>query len=229
MLLKKKEQKTQNNIIQSFDNYKSFMSDFFEIFKIVKPNLNLFDSEHTNWKKLMLVLLWWDNDLKLHDYISSKYKSGKENLDFYCLWKNGFETFLWSGFNMLWYCNITNDIQESDLDDVWSYISGIKSGKYENINICYLGQNDEVIEFDLFPMCWLDIDYFSGRFGIDCSAQENNIQELCIWPGNNEVDVEVLTQYIQHIVYWIILEHRMHVCNYWSLVSLNILNKIATN
>jgi len=229
MLLKKKEQKIENNIIQSFDNYKNFMSDFFEIFKIVKPNLNLFENENTNWKKLMLVLLWSDNDLKLHDYIASKYKSGKEQLDFYCLWKNWFETFLWSGFNMLWYCNITNDVQESDLDDVWSYISGIKSWKYENVNICYLAQNNEVIEFDLFPMCWLDVDYFSGRFGIDCSNQENDIQELCIWPGNNEVDVEVLTQYIQHIVYWIILEHRINVCNYWSLVSLNILNKIATN
>jgi hypothetical protein len=48
MLIKKKEQKIENNIIQSFDNYKSFMSDFFEIFKIVKPNLNLFDNENTN-------------------------------------------------------------------------------------------------------------------------------------------------------------------------------------
>ncbi len=229
MLIKKKEQKIENNIIQSFDNYKSFMSDFFEIFKIVKPNLNLFDNENTNWKKLMLVLLWWDNDLKLHNYIASKYKSDKEQLDFYCLWKKWFETFLGSGFNMLWYCNITNDIQESDLDDVWAYISGIKSWKYENVNICYLGKNNEVIEFDLFPMCRLDIDYFAGRFGIDCSSQENNIQELCIWPGNDEVDVEVLTQYIQHIVYWIILEHRIYVCNYWRLVPLNILNKIATN
>jgi hypothetical protein len=57
MLLKKTEQKMQNNINQSFDSYKNFMSDFFEIFKIVKPNLNLFENDSTNSKKLMLVLL----------------------------------------------------------------------------------------------------------------------------------------------------------------------------
>lgn len=229
MLIKKKEQKIKNNIIQSFDNYKNFMSDFFEIFKIVKPNLNLFENDNTNWKKLILVLLWSKSDSKLCDYIASKYKSGDNNLDFYCLWKTWFETFLWSGFNMLWYCNITNDIQEADLDDVWSYISGIKHWKYENVNICYLGENWEVIDFDLFPMCWLDIDYFSGRFGISCLSKENNIEELCIWPDSNEVEVEMLLQYIQHIVYWIVLEHRINGCNYWSLVSLNILNKIAAN
>ncbi len=229
MLLKKKEQKTQNNIIQSFDNYKNFMSDFFEIFKIVKPNLNLFENENSNWKKLMLVLLSPEDDLKIYNYIFSKYKAENNDLDFYCLWKDWFEIFLWSGFNMLWYCNITNDLQESDLDNVWSYISGIKYWKYDNINICYLNQNNKVVEFDLFPLCWLDIDYFSNRFGIDCISKENNMEELCLWPGNNEVDVEVLTQYIQHIVYWIILEHKLYACNSWRLVSLNILNKIAAN
>jgi hypothetical protein len=52
---------------------------------------------------------------------------------------------------------------------------------------------------------------------------------LCIWPWNSEVEVEILMQYIQHIIYWIILEHRISNSNYWSLISLNILNKIATN
>jgi hypothetical protein len=48
MLLKKTEKKIKNDITQSFDNYKNFMSDFFEIFKIVKPNLNLFENENVN-------------------------------------------------------------------------------------------------------------------------------------------------------------------------------------
>ncbi len=229
MLLKKTEQKMQNNINQSFDSYKNFMSDFFEIFKIVKPNLNLFENDSTNSKKLMLVLLWSNDDWKIFDYISSKYNSEKDYLDCYCLWKEWFETFLWSWFNMLGYCNITNDVQESDLDDIWMYISGLKSFKYECVNICYLDKNNDVIEFDLFPMCWLDIDYFSNRFGINNSYNENNIEELCIWPWNSEVEVEILMQYIQHIIYWIILEHRISNSNYWSLISLNILNKIATN
>lgn len=229
MLLKKTEQNLQPNINQSFDNYKNFMSDFFEIFKIIKPNLNLLDNENIHWKKLMLVLLWSSNDFKVYDHIVSKYAAEKSSLDIYCLWKNWFETFLGSWFNMLWYSNITNDVEESDLDDVWMYISAIKSGKYKNVNICYLDKNDQLIEFDLFPMCWLDIDYFSNKFWIDVSLAENSLEELCVWPWNEEVELEILMQYMQHIVYWILLEHRVNTYNYWSLVSLKTLNKIAAN
>jgi hypothetical protein len=205
------------------------MSDFFEIFKIVKPNLNLFENENVNWKKLMLVLLWSNNDSKVYDYIGSKYETSKDYLDIYCLWKNWFETFLGSWFNMLWYCNVTNDIQESDLDDVWMYISALKTCKYECVNICYLDKNNEVVEFDLFPVCRLDIDYFVDRFEISHTSKEDELKELCIWPWNDELEVEIMMQYIQHIIYWIILQHRINNYSYWSLISLSLLNKVAAN
>jgi len=229
MLIKKTEEKQQFNITQSFDNYRNFMSDFFEIFKIVKPDLTLFDNENINWKKLVLVLLWSNNDLKIYDYMVLKYKLEKNKLDLYCLWKNWFETFLWSGFNMLWYSNITNDVQELDLENLWSCVSGIKSWKYEDISICYLDDKSEIVEFDLFPICWLDINYFSDRFNIKYDYDINDIQELCIWPWNREVEEDILIQYIQHIVYWIILERKFYKINDWSLVSLKVIDKIAAN
>ena len=47
MLPKKTEQKIFHQTNQSFDAYRNFMSDFFEIFNIVKPDLHLLQDQGT--------------------------------------------------------------------------------------------------------------------------------------------------------------------------------------
>jgi len=45
MITKTKEQKTLLCNLESFEKYRDFMSEFFEIFNIVKPNLDVLKNE----------------------------------------------------------------------------------------------------------------------------------------------------------------------------------------
>ncbi len=229
MIIKRSDSQSLIDSNQSFCNYRDFMSDFFEIFRLIKPNIWFWDDKIVDSRKLMLVLLWSNHDSKLLDHINLNYKTIKNNMDLYCIWNNWFESFLWNWFNLLWYCNIISDIKESNLNDVWDYIGGLKYGKYDSVNICYLDNAWSVVDFDLFPICRLDIDYFCDKFSLSKSILNNEINELCILPWDNEIEESLLLQYIQHVIYWVVLEHNIYNFHKSKYLSWSILNKIIVN
>lgn len=210
------------NNYSTFDAYRSFMSDFLEIFNIIKPKLNFSTSVS---RKLLVIVGSDQSNSSLSEYISSKYIFEKNNTDLFCLSYGWFNDLIWSWFNILWYWNIRKDVEESDFEDLFCKIDfAIDNQKYSNIGICFVDINWYVSELDLFPICSLDLNYFSSRFELDFEENLWEIDELCILPGQEDIQKNVIKQYIQHIIYWLILEQRSWIVDK-SLIK-TVFNKV---
>ncbi|MCF7835381.1 hypothetical protein K9M48_05065 [Candidatus Gracilibacteria bacterium] len=204
---------TSLNVSDAFDSYRSFMGDFLEIFNLIKPNFELYVNGVMS-KKMIITISSPGSNLLLSQYLGSKYLLEKTNTDIFCLGKDGFDSFIGSGFNILGCCNIRKDFQESDFEDLFHNINlGIDKSKYSNISVCFVDENGNVSELDLFPICGLDIDYFSSRFSLNFDYHGEDIEELCILPGAEDIQKSLVKQYIQHIIYGLILEQKSSLMN----------------
>ena len=190
----------------TFDAYRSFMSDFFEIFNIIKPKLSFSSSVS---KKLLVIISSDQSNASLSEYINSKYVFEKDNIDLFCLSSGWFNDWVWSWFNILWCWNIRKDTEESDFEDLFCKIDfAIDNQKYRDISVCFVDTSWNISDLDLFPICSLDLNYFSSRFDLNFEEKIWDIDELCILPWQEDIQKNVIKQYIQHIIYWLILEQR---------------------
>ncbi len=205
------------------ENYRDFMLDFLKIMNVVRFKLNILNTNKLNpdWRRLIIVMssdkgLCWNLNSKLFKHIFQKYNDFKDNLDVFCIWKKSFEFFARAGFNVVWHLNLSDDLNENDLADVYNYIiAGISENKYSKIKVYFNYFKNTItqvpLRFKVFPVDQESFDSFVQDIGLDLSdvlTDELEYKDLIVEPDLKFFKQEMLRQFTQHMIYWAALQNK---------------------
>lgn len=200
------------------NNYKWFLSDFFEVLNCGWLYGSLFNTNllPKNWKKLYIVLWsekWccWSMNNRIFSDVT---KTLDSNSDVFCIWKKSFDYFVDKWANIVWYLH--NCDKSTDFDLLYKYLSdSINLWIYSDI-VLFFNSKHKKINLSLYSFSKEDLDMFVSQFGLNLvDVKSENTVELLGW---KDLIKEMFIQLSQHVIYGAWLQNRVE--ELWNRKSL---------
>ncbi len=224
------------------EKYRDFLIEFLKIAQVIHSQVNLFQQEENQnkekeAKKNLLIVVSTDKWLcgpvnsKLFKQLSLKYDWDFENTEIFCVGRKSKEFFERNNVNIVWNISIKDNFSEKDLEQLQTYLqSTIKNWEYQNIEICFNYFKNTISQvpviLNLYPFNKQEIEQFIKQvWNIDLDNYLwGNIKnkEITFEPSLNVLRKEFIQQFINHIVYWAVLQNKT-----WEFASRMIAMKNA--
>jgi len=205
------------------ENYRDFMTDFLKMMNVVRTKINILNTNNPDPKgRRLIIVMSSDKGLcgnlnsRLFKHIFQKYNDIKDNVDVFCIGKKTFEFFARADFNVVWYVNLTDDVSEDDLKDVYSHImDGIANDKYWKIKVYFNYFKNTItqvpLRFKVYPLDQDSFDGFVRDIGLDLEdlmTDELDYKDLIVEPDMKFFKQEMLRQFTQHMIYGAALQNK---------------------
>ncbi len=210
-------------IKEKTERYRDFMMDFLYIVYTVQNKINIFKSMwdvDPNKKKLIIVMssdrgLCGSLNNKVFRHIFEKYQNEKDKVCLFCVWKKAFEFFVRSGFDVVGYTKIWENLEESSLNDLYSFLTdALDNRSYSEIKMYFNFFKNTItqipLRFKLFPLDKESFDTFVENLDIKMDQVKVDVgDKFMICEPNNEImKDELKKQLLQHMIYWAALQNK---------------------
>lgn len=212
---------------QNTENYRDFMVDFLGLLNVVSDRINLFNifkTERIETKRRLIIVVSSDKGLcgslngKLFRHIFAKYNdpNWKDNVDIFCIGKKWFEFFVRAGFNVVGYVDSKDDIDQIELEKVYSYLRwSLKESKYAKVKVYFNYFKNTIaqvpLRFKIFPLDQESFDRYVEDLWFtldDVKTSDIAQKDLLIEPTIEKFSEELVKQLIEHMIYAAVLQNK---------------------
>lgn len=199
------------------ESAKQYFLNLGKLIAEVSEKIDLFDthSESSSMKNLVIVvssekwLCGWLNS-KITKVLGNNYDT---TTDIFVFGKKGYEFCKRSGYNIIWYCNLKDEVTQSDITPLLLFLKE-HSKDYNNITILFnffqsiLTQIPS--EFIIQPLNKESITNFLHKVGIKYNPNEHTSKEFeLLEPNKQAVKEELQRQVIQYLITATILQNKI--------------------
>lgn len=213
-------------IKEKTEKYRDFMMDFLQLLYVLQNKIDIFEDlwNIDKSKKKLIVVISSDKGLcgslntKIFRQIFERYQNEKDNVEIFCLWRKGFEFFVRTGFNVVGYSDIWDDMNEETLHGLYKFIwEALEEKTYSEIKL-YFNYFKSVISqipirFKLFPLDKESFDTFMENLDIDVSVAQSLVDS--VWdkymiaePSLDIVKKDLVKQLLDHMIYGSVLQNK---------------------
>lgn len=199
------------------ESAKQYFLNLGKLIAEVSEKIDLFDThkENVSNKNLVIVvssekwLCGWLNS-KITKVLSTNYDN---KTDIFVFGKKGYEFCKRSGYNIIWYCNLKDEIVQSDIAPLLLFLKE-HSKEYNNITILFnffqsiLTQIPS--EFVIQPLNKENITSFLHKVGIQYNPSEHISKDFeLLEPTKQAVKEELQRQVVQYLITATILQNKI--------------------
>lgn len=202
------------------ETFKDYMEDFLKILNVAKEKIDIFDApKNQDGRRLLIVITsekWLCGSLnsKLLKHIYTKYEWGQDNVDVFCVGKKWVEFFARTGFNVVGSVNVTDNVEEKDLNLLYSYLKKtLEAKKHAKIKVYFNYFKNTITQiptrFKIFPIDKESFDAFVKNTEAkieDIEAPKN--KDMIFEPDLNEFKWHIIRQLVSHILYGAVLQNK---------------------